>query len=265
MTAGFVSLVGAGPGHPDHLTLRAARRLRDANVVLHDALVSSEVLAVARKARLVDVGKRGGGAQVPQAEIHRLLIANARAGRRVVRLKGGDPFVFGRGGEEAEALIDAGIPFEVVPGITTAVAAPALSGIPVTHRGRSHGFIVLTGAPFGALDETLAGLLPQRMTLVILMAMQVRAPIAAALLGRGWRGDTPCAVVVGASDDSWTWRGTLDELPSVVVPRAHADRPGTIVVGAVAALPIPLVDGVWRGASDAGEEFFEGAVHAVAR
>ena len=266
MSGGFVSLVGAGPGHPDHLTLRAARRLREADVVLHDALVSREVLALARGARLIDVGKRGGGPQVPQTEIHRLLIAHAGTGQRVVRLKGGDPFVFGRGGEEAAALINAGVPFEIVPGITTAVAAPALSGIPVTHRGLSHGFIVLTGSPIGELDGTLTSLPPQRLTLVLLMAIQVRAQIAAALLGHGWRGDTPCAVVVGASERSWTWRGTLSGLPALLVPRAHADRPGTIVIGEVAALPIPLEDGMWRGPTgEDGEADFEGALHAVGR
>ncbi len=247
MNAGFVSLVGAGPGDPDHLTLGAARRLRDADVVLYDALVSPDVLALAPRARLVEVGKRGGGAQVSQRAIERKLIEHARAGCRVVRLKGGDPFVFGRGAEEAEALIDAGIPFEVVPGVTTAVAAPELSGIPVTHRGYSHGFIVLTGAPVDTLDETLAHLPPQRLTLVILMALQVRAQVAAALARQGWGGDTPCAVIVGASRHAWTWRGPLADIASVAIPRSHGDRPGTIVIGDVVALPIVLADGVWQG------------------
>ncbi len=252
MTPGFVSLVGAGPGHPDHLTLRAARRLREADVVLHDALVSVEVLAMAPGARLLDVGKRGGGRQVPQAEILRLLIEHARTGQRVVRLKGGDPFVFGRGGEEAEALIEAGIPFEVVPGITAAVAAPALAGIPVTHRGCARGVIVLTGSPIDDLEDTLASLPSRGLTLVLLMAVQVRDEVVAALVSQGWRAGTPCALIVGASDQAWTWRGELSQLAAAGIPSSHADRPGTIVVGDVAALPINLIDGVWSAGAAKG-------------
>ena len=131
---GFVSLVGAGPGDPDHLTLKAARRLRQADVVFHDALVSAEVLALAGHAELVFVGKRAGRPQTSQTAIHGAMIAAALHGHRVVRLKGGDPFVFGRGSEEALALQAAGVPYEVVPGVSAAVAAPALAGIPLTHR-----------------------------------------------------------------------------------------------------------------------------------
>jgi uroporphyrin-III C-methyltransferase/precorrin-2 dehydrogenase/sirohydrochlorin ferrochelatase len=264
---GFVSLVGAGPGHPDHLTVRAVRRLRDADVVLHDALVSPDVLALAAGAHLVDVGKRRGHAPVPQAEIVRQLIAAARVGCRVVRLKGGDPFVFGRGGEEAAALIDAGIPFEVVPGITTAVAAPALAGIPVTHRGCARGFVVVTGSPVDGLDDTLGSISPHGLTLVILMATRVRAAVSAALVRNGWSLTTPCALVVAASDRGWTWRGTLAGLSAVEPPPTHADRPGTIVVGEVVGLPIVLADGEWIGGVcgvDAAPAL-EGAAHAGAR
>src|SRR5262249_23081210 len=132
---GFVSLVGAGPGAADLLTLKAARLLAEADLVLYDALVSPEVLDLAPRAQRFFVGKRARRKAMAQETIHWLMIRAARQGKRVVRLKCGDPFVFGRGGEEALALTRAGIPFEVVPGVSSAVAAPALAGIPVTHRG----------------------------------------------------------------------------------------------------------------------------------
>src|SRR4051794_27174425 len=142
--AGKVYLVGAGPGDPGLLTVRALELLRTADVVIHDRLVAPEALeAVAGE--LVYVGKEGGGEQVPQEETNRLLVEHASAGRTVVRLKGGDPFVFGRGGEEAEVLRAAGIAYEVVPGVTAGVAAPAYAGIPVTHRGRASAVAFVTG------------------------------------------------------------------------------------------------------------------------
>ena len=143
--SGLVSLVGAGPGDPELLTRRAARRLAEADLVLYDALVDPAVLELAGKAQRFYVGKRAGRHHVTQEQIHRILIRAAQRGQRVVRLKGGDPFVFGRGGEEALALAEAGIAFEVVPGISSSVAAPALAGIPVTHRGMSTGFVVVSG------------------------------------------------------------------------------------------------------------------------
>ena len=142
---GFVSLVGAGPGDPDLLTRKAADRLADADLVLYDALVDPATLALAPTAQRVYVGKRAGRPQVRQEFIHWLMIRAARAGKKVVRLKGGDPFVFGRGGEEGLALAAAGISFEVVPGVSSAIAAAALAGIPVTHRGLSSGFVVVSG------------------------------------------------------------------------------------------------------------------------
>ncbi len=148
---GVVSLVGAGPGDPDHLTLKAARCLREADLVLYDALVAPEVVALAARADHVFVGKRAGRAQTPQAAIHAAMIDAALNGRRVVRLKGGDPFVFGRGSEEALALQAAGVPYEIVPGVTTAVAAPGLAGIPLTHRAVAGGVVVLTGADQAAV------------------------------------------------------------------------------------------------------------------
>ena len=240
---GLVSLVGAGPGHPDHLTQKAAACLRDADLVLHDALVSAEVLALARRADLVCVGKRAGGLQTPQAAIEQLLVEAARQGRRVVRLKGGDPFVFGRGGEEALALAAANVACEVVPGISTAIAAPELAGIPVTHRGTSSGFVVITASDQRTWDLTIDALPPGLLTLVVMMSLGSRAVLAARLIERGWPRETAAALVLGAATPQmWVWKGSLAALGGVTLPSGSADAPGTIVIGAVAALPITLCD-----------------------
>ena len=240
---GFVSLVGAGPGHPDYLTLKAARRLEQADLVLYDALVSDEVRHIASRAEHVFVGKRAGLELTPQHTIERLMIDGARQGRRVVRLKGGDPFVFGRGSEEALALQRAGVPYEVVPGVTTALAAPALAGIPVTHRGVSSAFVVITGSSESAYASIIDALAPGDVTIVALMALRSRAALATRLLDRGWRADEPAAVIVGAATPQmWRWKGTLGELRMVTVPEGRIDSPGTIVIGAVAGLPIELGD-----------------------
>src|SRR5438132_14058362 len=156
---GFVSLVGAGPGDPDLLTVKAVRRLNEADLVLYDALVPPEVLALASHAPCFCVGKRAGGRGVRQEHINRLLVSMARRGKRVVRLKCGDPFVLGRGGEEAVALETAGIAYEVVPGVSSAIAAPALAGIPVTHRGMAAGFAVMSGhaaSAYGPIVDSIA-------------------------------------------------------------------------------------------------------------
>ena len=152
---GKVYLVGAGPGDPELWTVRAVRRIEQADLVLYDALVDAGALRRMTGAQCFCVGKRARRDSVPQAAIHRLMIGAARRGKRVVRLKGGDPFVFGRGGEEALALAMAGIAFEVVPGVTTAVAAPELAGIPITHRGMASGFLVLAGHTSKQVDDTL--------------------------------------------------------------------------------------------------------------
>jgi uroporphyrin-III C-methyltransferase len=238
---GFVSLVGAGPGDPDHLTQKALRRLQEADLVLYDALVSSAVCELAAKALRINVGKRAGREQTPQEEIERLLIEGAQQGLRVVRLKGGDPFVFGRGGEEALALQRAGVAFEIVPGVTTAIAAPALAGIPVTHRGVSSGFIVLTGSDLESVDRVLSSVAPGSLTIVVLMGIGVRGQVLERLRARGWDADTPAAIILGAATPGmWTWRGRLAELSSARLPESSA--PGTIVVGAVAGLPIATSD-----------------------
>lgn len=237
MRSGFVSLVGAGPGDPDYLTQKAVRRLREADVVLYDALVSSGVRAIAARALQIDVGKRAGKTQTPQREIERLLVESAQQGLRVVRLKGGDPFVFGRGGEEAIALQQAGIAFEVVPGVTTAIAAPALAGIPVTHRGIAPGFVVLNGSDLDAVDRVVSSIAPRSLTIVVLMGLSLRARIVDQLIRAGWDAATPSAIVIGASTpEMWSWRGELSNLASIELPASSA--PGTLVIGDVAGLPI---------------------------
>jgi|1185.fasta_scaffold03732_3 uroporphyrin-III C-methyltransferase len=210
---GLVSLVGAGPGDPELLTLKAVRRLGDADLVLYDALVSTETLAFAPRARRCFVGKRAGEPAIAQDEINAWMIRAARSGQRVVRLKCGDPFVFGRGGEEALALASAGIRCEVVPGITTAVAAPLLAGIPVTHRGVASAFVVVSGHAASAFEPVLACLEPHSATIVVMMGLANRAEIARSLVAAGWSRSTPAAIVYDASHaDEHVWRGTLDGL-----------------------------------------------------
>jgi uroporphyrin-III C-methyltransferase/precorrin-2 dehydrogenase/sirohydrochlorin ferrochelatase len=234
---GFVSLVGAGPGDPGLLTRRAAARLATADVVLYDARVDPAALALAPRAHAFPVGKRAGRPSVSQRAIERLLVRCARRGQRVVRLKCGDPFVFGRGGEEAEALAAAGIPFEVVPGVSSAVAAPALAGIPVTHRGTAAGFAVVSGHAERSYGPLLDALAPAELTVVVLMGLAERARIARRLLGRGWSEETPAAIVLGASGPSaHAWRGTLAALGDAELPADLAHLPGILVVGGVAAL-----------------------------
>lgn len=230
---GFVSLVGAGPGDPELLTRRAVRRLEEADVVLYDALVDPEVLELAGRAQRIFVGKRAGRPAVRQEFINRLLIRAGRRGRRVVRLKGGDPFVFGRGGEEALALVAAGVPFEIVPGVSSAIAAPALAGIPVTHRGTSAAFLVFSGHAPEAYSPILASLAPNSSTLVVLMGLGASADIAALLIERGWTSSTPAAVIFGAGTPGMqVWSGTIAGLRDAARTRP-GDAAGTIVIGEV--------------------------------
>jgi uroporphyrin-III C-methyltransferase/precorrin-2 dehydrogenase/sirohydrochlorin ferrochelatase len=227
--------VGAGPGDPELLTVRAVGRLQEADLVLYDALVSPEAVALAARAQRFSVGKRASRPSMSQETIHRLMIRGARLGKRVVRLKGGDPFVFGRGGEEALALAAAGIPFEVVPGITSAIAAAALAGVPVTHRGLASGFVVVSGHAPSAWTPALDSLAPNALTLVVLMGLAARHAIATRLLKRGWRADTPAAILLGASGpEAAAWTGTLLAMGEAPLPEVGI--PGTIVVGAVVAL-----------------------------
>jgi uroporphyrin-III C-methyltransferase/precorrin-2 dehydrogenase/sirohydrochlorin ferrochelatase len=235
--AGFVSLDGAGPGDPGLLTRRGAERLAEADVVLYDALVDEQVLRLAPGAHRFLVGKRAGRPSVSQRAIERLLVKEARRGRRVVRLKCGDPFVLGRGGEEAEALAAAGIPFEVVPGVSSAIAAPSLAGIPVTHRGAAAGFAVVSGHAATTYAPMLNAIAPGAMTLVVLMGLRERAAITAQLLARGWPATTPAAIVLGAAGpQAHCWRGRLAELADAELTEDRARLPGVLVVGTVAAL-----------------------------
>lgn len=230
-----VALVGAGPGDPELLTVRAARLLAEADVVVHDALVSRDVLELARPgAELIDVGKRPGRA-TPQELICDLLVALGRTDRRVVRLKGGDPYVFGRGGEEALALTEAGIGFTVVPGITSSVSAPAAAGIPVTHRGVSAAFTVVTGHRRNGEDDVdWRSLAKVGGTIVVLMGVSRRGTIAAQLIDGGLDPGTPVAAIHSATTaDQIVGRCALGELAELPV-----DAPAVLVIGPVAAFDL---------------------------
>ena len=236
MTNGFVSLVGAGPGDPELLTLQALDRLRAADLVLFDSLVSPAVVALATSAQRFSVGKRAGRKSVRQDTIIRVMVRAARRGRRVVRLKCGDPYVLGRGGEEAMALQASGVPFEVVQGVTTAVAAPALAGIPLTHRGLSSGFVVVSGHDESSFRPVLGSLAPGSLTVVVLMGLGCRGAIAACLIEHGWSAETAAAVVFAASTPrARTWVGTLGTL-GTATDATDPDAPGTIVIGDVVDL-----------------------------
>ncbi len=257
--SGFVSLVGAGPGDPELLTVKAARALAQADLVLYDALVAPETLALAGTASKFSVGKRCGRPAIRQESIHALLIRAARRGKRVVRLKGGDPFVFGRGGEEALALAAAGIPFEVIPGLTNAVVAPALACIPVTHRGLASAFVVVSGHDETAFRPVLEGLAPGSATVVVLMGLGSRGRLAAFLIERGWSPATPAAIVLGAGTArAYTWLGTLGGLESAELARA-AGLPGTLVIGAVVSLADVISS---SAAKDRAEGAFEEQIYA---
>jgi uroporphyrin-III C-methyltransferase/precorrin-2 dehydrogenase/sirohydrochlorin ferrochelatase len=234
-----VALVGAGPGDPDLWTQRAVAYLRRADLVLYDALVDAGALRRFTSAQCFCVGKRAGRESVRQDTIHRLMIRAARRGKRVVRLKGGDPFVFGRGAEEALALAAAGIPFEVVPGVSSAIAAPELAGIPVTHRGSASGFLVLSGHATDAFDAGLKAVQPNAVSLVVLMGIGSRYEIGETLIARGWNAATPAAIICGASTpDEWIWTGTCAELGAAEPPAGIA---GVVVIGDVVRVRERLV------------------------
>jgi uroporphyrinogen III methyltransferase/synthase len=237
---GIVHLVGAGPGDPGLLTVRALELLGRADVVLHDKLIPREALdAVRPDAELIDVGKIGGGPQVPQAETERLIVEHAKAGKRVVRLKGGDPFVFGRGGEEGRVLREAGIDFEVVPGVTAGIAASAYAGIPVTFRGASSAVAFVTGhedpdKPETAIDWEALARFPG--TLVFYMGVRQLPRISERLIASGRPADQPAAIVErGTLPGQRTIVATLDTLPA----RASEEKigaPAITIIGDVAAL-----------------------------
>ncbi len=237
---GRVFLIGAGPGDPGLLTLRAAEVLRGAEVLLYDALAGAATVALAPpECERIFVGKRGGDHAMRQDEIEALAIAKAREGRRVVRLKGGDPFVFGRGGEEAAALRAAGVPFEIVPGISSALAVPAYAGIPLTHREYAASFTVLTGhedpeKPSSSLDW--AKLADPARTLVLLMSVGNLRDIVERLAAHGLPRTTPVAVIQdGTLPRQRTVLGTLESIASDVA-EAKIEAPAVVVIGAVAGL-----------------------------
>ncbi|WP_266168189.1 siroheme synthase CysG [Dyella subtropica] len=249
---GSVVLVGAGPGDPGLLTLRGLRALNEADVILHDRLVSGEVLALARRdAERIEVGKQAGHHHATQGQIHALLLEHARAGRRVVRLKGGDPFVFGRGGEELEYLRAHGIPYEVVPGITAALACAAYAGIPLTHREHAQSVRFVTAHCQGSHDTLdWAALAQERQTLAVYMGVSELGTLQERLLAHGRAESTPFALVEnGSRTGQRVVTGTLDAVAALAL--THEVRsPALLILGEVAALASSLA---WFGEPPLGE------------
>ena len=232
MRAGKAYLVGAGPGDPELLTIKAARVIGEADVILVDDLVNRAILVHAREdARVVKVGKRGGCTSTPQAFIERLMIAEAKAGHSVVRLKGGDPFIFGRGGEEAEALARAGIECKIVNGITSGLAAATSAGVPLTLRSIAQGAIFVTAHASGIDEPDWAALVNTRMTLVVYMGVARSRAIQNALLAAGLAGATPVLVVENASLASERQlRTRLDRLAADIAEHEIVS-PAVMVIG----------------------------------
>ncbi|WP_410016337.1 siroheme synthase CysG [Sodalis sp. C49] len=234
--AGDVALVGAGPGDAGLLTLRALQLMQQADVVLHDYLVSAEVLELVRRdAELICVGKRAGDFCMPQEEINRQLVEHARQGKRVVRLKGGDPFIFGRGGEELQAVAAAGIPFQVVPGVTAAAGATAYAGIPLTHRDHAQSVTFITGhARRGGGDLDWPALAAGRQTLAIYMGLMKAGDISRQLILHGRSPLTPVAVIShGTLASQQVLTGTLGQLDTLA---QQASTPALLVIGEVVTL-----------------------------
>ncbi|MFK4870953.1 uroporphyrinogen-III C-methyltransferase [Novosphingobium sp. ZW T3_23] len=235
---GRVYLVGAGPGDPDLLTLRAARLLMNAALIVHDGLVDPAILAMAKpSARLVSVAKSRARHTLKQEEINALLVREALAGHDVVRLKGGDPFVFGRGGEEAEACHAAGVPVEVVPGISSALGASAAAQIPLTHRDHASIVTFVAGQCKGLTDQDWSGLAGKGRTLVIFMGIATAAQIAEKLMADGLAPDVPVAVIENATRSAMrVLRGPLAGLADLIAD-AKVQSPALIVIGHVTAEP----------------------------
>ncbi len=243
MIAPLVTLVGAGPGDPELLTIKAVRALRRASVVLVDDLVADGVLRyVRRSARVIHVGKRGGCASTPQAFIHKLMIAEARRGERVVRLKGGDPFVFGRGGEECDALRAAGVGVEVISGLTAGIAAPAAIGIPVTDRRHTQGVALVTGHG-SEHPPDWAALARSGLTLVIYMGVARVQDLVDALVQGGLPGATPAAVISEAHTPLQRHALCTLSTLALTVASERLGSPAILVIGdVVQAAPLWSVD-----------------------
>ncbi|SEA11306.1 uroporphyrin-III C-methyltransferase [Haloplanus vescus] len=245
---GTVYLVGAGPGDPSLLTVRARRLVETADVVLHDALTRDTLIdRIPTSAEVFDVGKRVEY-KTPQSEINDLLVSHAEDGDSVVRLKGGDPFVFGRGGEEAQHLAEQGVPFEIVPGVSSVIAAPGLAGIPLTHRDLSSRFTVITGHETpdkaeSSLDwAAIASEIANGSTLVVLMGVRTLERNVSALRTHGVDGDVPVALVEKAAwEDQTVVEGTLDTIVDVV-EQSSISAPATTIVGDVVSVRDDVAD-----------------------
>lgn len=239
MAAGKVYLVGAGPGDPQLLTIKAVKLLKEADVVIFDRLVSEDIICLApEKAEKIYVGKRTGKHEVPQEKITEIIIEKAQSGGKIVRLKGGDPFIFGRGGEEAEALVEKGIEFEVVPGISSSVAAPMYAGIPLTHRDYAASVAIITGHRAGDAEKPIdwAKIAGAVDTMVILMGVESLDGIVGKLLQGGVSASKPVAIV-----ESGTYpkqRTLISTLGNIIkeVEKKQIKPPSVIVIGEVATL-----------------------------
>lgn len=241
---GEVALVGSGPGDPELLTVKALSYLQQADVVLYDYLVSDDIMAlIPNDTILVCVGKRAGHHSVPQEKTNQLLVDFAKQGHRVVRIKGGDPFMFGRGGEELEVLFDASVQFQVIPGITAAAGATAYAGIPLTHRDYAQSALFVTGhLKAEAADMDWSTLARSQQTLVIYMGLMKSSTIATQLIEHGRNASTPIAIIErGTQSTQKVFRGVLSELPQLA---AHAQSPSLIVIGEVVTLADKLA---WFG------------------
>ena len=241
---GAVYLVGAGPGAADLLTLRALRLMASADVVVYDRLVGPEILdLVPARAERIFVGKMRDRHVLPQAEINALLIRLARAGRRVLRLKGGDPFIFGRGGEELQALAAAGITCEVVPGVTAALGCAAAAGIPLTHRDHAHTLVFVSGhTAAGEVDLDWPALTRPGHTVVVYMGIKALGSLCRQLVGHGRAPDTPAAIIEnGTLPHQQVVRGTLETLPRLAADR-RLSGPSLIIVGEVVGRHDPGAD-----------------------
>lgn len=233
---GIVYLVGAGPGDPGLLTLRGLECLQKADVVVHDRLVNPTLLVYATQAKFIDVGKLPNHHPVPQEDINAILVEKAREGKTVVRLKGGDPFVFGRGGEEAQVLAEAGIQFEIIPGVTSAIAAPAYAGIPVTHRGVASSVAFVTGHAAGAepLDMNWRALAQGVDTLVFLMGVNNLPPIVTALTEAGRSSETPVALIEQGTTPAQ--KVVVGTLTNILEKADEIQAPAIIIIGEVVGL-----------------------------